>query len=1029
MTKKTNIKNNKFIVLIIMVSILFLAMFASVIVMNVKGSGYSFSGDVQIPELSKGDVFEVPEAKFGNVDAMHTVIYPSGKALTTDKVNLTEHGKYVLRYSVSDGNTLYNKEFNFDVKAPAYYFTTNNQEVRSNAEYGYDDLSKKNGLQINLAEGETFIYNDVLNINNATKDNPLVKFTYSPKQQRSDAQYYICRFTDIYDATNYVEVEIKVASGVDSFWCGARARAAGQVWKAWDYSGSAPILRINSPFNTPMCAFAKDTFKDAAYDVSNILSNQFAGIYINPDTKELHVGSFHFTINMDFWPMCIDLDDISYQEVIWPGFETGECYFSIVGQSYVSSSADLVLFHAKDKDLTATEIIDRDGPIIDVDFGSEEENNLPKGAVGYSYPVFDAVASDVNSNGYVKVEKHAYYGYVRSSGIYSTVGRGYNQEINIVDGRFATEKIGKYAIVYRAYDFSGNCTEKVVEIQVDQNPVVINNVETVGTVTTVVEQGNKVSLASVKENGGGAGKLLTYYHVTKNDEEIPVKGNDIMGYYLVPEETGIYTIKAGYQDLIGNTNYYEYNLLVLKQSKPAFKNDAELPQQFVQTVKYLLPELYATNTQKSEVLATVTIKDGTGERTYTYGSDVTFTPDINGKAIITYTAGANSISYSIPVISMKNELNEIDLNKYFEITGNGAKELQTAGMFISANGNGGIKMVQTQLARDLTFTVKPVNMPKDFNRFNVILTDSVDASISVKLTIDATNGPVDLLVNGNLAHNDIYASVINDKIFTIKYDLLTNSFLVDNNYSCGIKKTVQGEDFNGFPSSRVIVSFEVEDCVNASSGIILTKINSQQINAGIKRDTVRPMIYLPQEYGNYIRKEGSVIDIIPAIAGDVLSPYTKVTFSVTFNGKAYVDENGKEFTNIDATKSGYKIVLSERGEYLITYSAVDWANVRVNLPIRLEVLDEKPPVITISGTIPTTVSAGKIKLPIITATDNASEEKNIVIYATVIDPYGNMQYVVDRSFTVKYKGVYELIITAMDQEGNIAMQRHQITAK
>lgn len=1030
MTKKIRLNKNKIFILSIILGLLTLVLLFSFIITSAKGSGYDFSGNIQIPELSKGDVFEVPDAKFGSADAIHTVIYPSGKAYTSDKVNLTEHGNYVLKYSLDDGSKVYVKEFPFEVKAPAYYFTTTNESVRSTAGYGYDETSKKEGLKISLAEGETFVYNEVLNINECSKDNPLIKYTYSPKQQTSDAQYYFCRFTDVYDSNNYVEVEIKVGPGTDSYWCGARARAAGQVWKAWDYSGAAPILRINSPYSTSMCAFAKDSYKDPYDDIRNILANQFAGIYIDANTKELFVGSFHLSANIIYWPLCIDLDDISYQESLWQGFETGECYFSIVGQNYISSSADLVLFHAKDKDLTSTEIIDNVGPIIDVNFDKEDGNNLPNGAVGFSYPVFDAVASDTNSNGYVKIEKHVYYGYTRATGVYSTPGYGFNKEVEIVDGRFNTDKAGKYAIVYRAYDFSGNCTERVVEIQVNENVVAINNIEAIGAIETAAEVGNKVSLATIRANGGGAGRLTSYYSVKRDNEEIVVQGNDIMGYSFVPEKPGVYKVKAGYKDLIGNIKTYDYDLIILKQVRPAFASDAELPKQFVETVKYLLPELYATNLDNTRTLASVTIKDGNGERAYEYGTDAIFTPDAtSGNATIIYSAGQTSISYSIPVVSLKNDKNEVDLNKYFQVVGSGVKELQASGMFVSAYSNGGIVMTQPQLTKGLELTIKSVNMTKDFPRFNVILTDSIDESISAKLTIDATNGSVDLLSNDKLIHNDVYSSVSEGKLFAVKYDLATRSFLVDNAFSCGINETVHGESFNGFPSNKVIVRIELEECVNIESGVLLTKINSQQINLGIKRDSVRPTIYLPVEYGNYIKKEGSVVDIIPAIAGDVLSPYTKVTFSVTFNGNPYVDTNGRTLTNIDATKSGFQIVLSERGEYRINYLAVDWANVRVNLPISLQVLDEKAPEINIKGTIPTSVSKGEVKLPVITATDNVTEEKDIIIYATVIDPYGNMQYVVERAFNVKFKGVYELIITAMDREGNIAIEKYQITAQ
>ena len=211
------------------------------------------------------------------------------------------------------------------------------------------------------------------------------------------------------------------------------------------------------------------------------------------------------------------------------------------------------------------------------------------------------------------------------------------------------------------------------------------------------------------------------------------------------------------------------------------------------------------------------------------------------------------------------------------------------------------------------------------------------------------------------------------------------------------------------------------------------QVGAQQINSGIKADNVVPFAKTLGEYGKLTRSLGSEADVLPVIAGDVLDPLTTVTVKVVQRGtpeRIMKSTDGVDLNGIDGTKA-YKFVADAYGDFDITYVISDGAYNNTSLRFRLTVIDEQPPVITVSGKVPETASRGTVTIPMAEATDNI--DKTPAVYITVFTPGFQTIYAAvapngkNASFTAQASGVYVMRYNAIDSMGNSAFLEYFIT--
>ena len=139
---------------------------------------------------------------------------------------------------------------------------------------------------------------------------------------------------------------------------------------------------------------------------------------------------------------------------------------SITAGMYNSSSANFCITKLHGVDLTAEKFLDGDKPVITVD---NKYDKMPEAKKGMSYPIPSATAYDLYS-GDCEVKTSVWYNYTSTNAVLTP----------IADGRFVTDRVGDYAIVYEATDNYGNTASEVLWVHASEN-IALPEIEITGT--------------------------------------------------------------------------------------------------------------------------------------------------------------------------------------------------------------------------------------------------------------------------------------------------------------------------------------------------------------------------------------------------------------------------------------------------------------------------------------------------------------------------------------------------------------------
>jgi hypothetical protein len=1022
-----------------LLAVVFLIFIGNSLSTSTAAGDYEFTGGTVNASYNIYDTLTVPDAFFGNVAAEGVIYFPDGRTYKSKAVRLDAGGKYTLEYRAVIDGKLYTHQTDFNVITTLYSFADN----RSSAVYGYNALTDRTGLNVSLARGDVFRFNDVINLNDSSQLAAALEFTFAPQESgKWDARNVYITFRDVYDPDNKVDIWMRMGAGGSS-WYYMVARANDQFWTGYDYSGSVPVMRINHGlFGTLLfyTSYNDFTMNDAV--IEDHLKKQYVRFWYDEETKQMYLGfPMPNLTTKTTYPAVVpitDFDDTEYQMNPWDGFTTGEVTVEITCENNEPDTADFVFTRIGDKDLTRQTVDDTQGPSIVIDAGEFGVAHMPNGSAGYSYPVFPAVAADVYSGGSVEVQTRVFYAYSRASGIYNTLDGTYAYEIDISNGKFFTPRLGYYAICYRACDYYGNITERVVGITVQGHESAAEmDTLSISTPQTSASAGDFVSLPEILSYGGGTGVLAAGYEVKLNGQAVTVQGNAVQGWKFLPETAGEYVVTAYAEDLIGNRAAQTYAVSVAAPTAPSFDTSVSLPKYFLVAADYILPSFTATDyiNNKAPVTATITVIDGAGTRNLT-GAPVRFTPDSNGNAVIRYTAGGNYKEYTIPVLSVKNG-SALVLANYFVTSGEVVVSPKANGMSVLADGAG-----SAEFARDIIadgFEVRAmVNPAKNkFGKLSFYLTDMYDLSVSVKVSFLKSAGTAgcEVYVNDAPAGYSLpVANFSNNQALSVSYSATTNRVSAGGGAGLPVKSTIFGAAFNGFPSGRVYVRTALEN-VSEQSEVYLTRFNNQNLNSDILTDMVAPAVKIIGDYGLLARSVGSEVETLPVLVGDILDPYVSATVSVQYvlsegdeivSQEYLVSTDGITLNGVNAL-SGYRFRADKFGEYVITYAAADSSGKTNVISTKLMVLDEEAPVIKLDGKKPETANRGEVTIPPVSASDNSG--KPVSIYTIAVGPDSKTIYVVNGKFEAKYSGVYTVIISAIDANGNTAIERFFVTVK
>ncbi len=1013
-------KNTKksLLVTLTMAFLLFVCTAFGIFIADVNAQGNSaltlIGGEIA-EEYILDDVIEIPDAQltYGGEtkDAEISVIKPSGERVRSAKVKLTEGGLYKAEYKALFGGKAKTVEKLFTVNIPLFSKTS----AKTSWEYGVDDSNYqtgKEGVKVRLEKGDTLIYNDIIDLKRS--NGQIIDFFLLPEDGAGtkDLKRVVITLTDLYDPKVTLTIILQCANdhgGSDKWWFDWTYVLAGgqnqtptgvegkgtpneKKWVGGDWGSVVPY------------SFYGTRSKGGG---ASVVGTESLNIIYNEDENAVYVGNTEI----------INLGDLTYFEDPWMGFKTGEVKMSITGDGYARGSANIMITRIGINNLKNKFFTDDVAPEITLDFEDYDENNLPVAGKGLSYPVFSAKASD-KVFGEVDVKTTVYYNYESQQ----------RYQIDIQNGRFATDVTGYYTIEYLAYDGFKNEGKKLVTIYCGATSPALT-IEAVGGYETSGGTGAMIFPAEIQYTGG-TGVVKTYATATpQSGGEFVIDGG------FRPEEAGVYKIQLYAVDMLGKTVTFEYDLTISINSKPVFIEEPILPRFFLEGYKYALPTIpaydYSSGVEREQIETTIAIKDGKeGGQVRDLDSNVTdFVADADGYATVIYkatgAAGSNTAEYKIKVIDAWRDISKysIDMKQYFY----GENIVVTDSS----------ESVNVSSAVDTSYTfVNPVIAHRFETRFSIIdgrfdclqlvLEDSKDPTVRFTIEIDNAQGQIEnapLRINGVALRYRPWAGFDGESDFYFVYDEV-NKILKDDASLKQVVTNADGSAFEGFPSGLVYVTVNT---IGVNGGAELAWKNyGGQILSESDYDTIAPSIKLSADYASKY-SINTVAEIYSAVAADVLSPevYTSMTVRDP-NGKIVTDVDGLKLENVPFDRS-YFINLEMYGSYSVKYSAMDWMEREQDYSFALLVVDDQAPEITVAKEIKTEVKQGrKIEIAKATATDNVDGDVSVYIY--LVDPSGIISKVTaGQKVQLTVKGEYELRYLAIDKFGNLNILYYNIT--
>ena len=969
---------------------LMLASFSAVGIGLLVGNAEEVSfGTVQLQEVyDLNATFNVPQAQViqdGEVyQAESKIVFPDASSYESDSFVLTQEGVYTIIYYCKIGGEYYQKEESFEVKSSSEsLFTIKNGSVK----IGESDISHELcGAQIDGSLGLEVTYNRVIDLSESTKNDMFLEIVATAhEEQKPDFSEFYITLTDIYDATNTVQIKVHCAKTNSYQLSYSKAKACDKNW-----IGGAPVSAIIGG------TVLKHSFGSWDFTADNTIKL----FWDNDDLSIYTYNSAGVKTEM------ADFNEESYITKIWDGFTTGEVQLSIsIGDvtgmpRYVIKSINGLAF---ENDYPTDNI----APSIRVDL---PDGDLPDAQVGKEFKLFSSVVTDnlaVN-----ELSTKVYYNY--ASGNYV--------ELAVIDGAFTPTRKGDYTIVYFAKDSQGNTDEKIVTITAYEtlDPLVVmfdgKEVEN-------RQAGEYFAMQNVAVTGGSGGYITNFY-LRSDGNEKEINHDDIQ--LITP---GTYTIVCVVRDYIGNVVECEYDIIVSAQSSLFMDSSFHLPKAFVSDQAFALPMPISYDYSTGSMVAVTPVVSATVDgNAVAVSQDGVFTPSISsekGIANIKYTYSKGDLLgeyiYSVPVVNVK-DADGLAMERFFVGDAFTSSANVSCIQFATTTSNSELSFVKSLQAKSFALEFITDATIMNTSCIDFIFTDKLDRNISVVVRM-YPNGTMS--VNGSKAKAVSSSVDEENQLYTIAYDNENFSFSDRNGSNFGIvSTTASGEEFKGFTSDEIYLTIcmgEVRSSVNFS----ISKLNGQVITRAT-RDVIAPQVFFHSELGG-MKSVGDKVTVYVAQAYDVLSTVNSVSVTVrnTTTGNYVKSDDGVLLNNVDGTKT-YEITISEFGSYVIQVAAKDSANRVTTATKTMFVGDTIKPTIIVEGNISRTANVNEtIILPNMNVKDNMSESDKIVSYIVVFDPNGLAKICVG-GFIPMIAGTYVVRYVAMDENNQIATVEYSI---
>ena len=992
-------------------------------------TAYAKSGDVSITWQGVSDVYEVGESvDFSAIklsdgskeyETIFTVYYPDGNITKENKIVLGQFGKYRVVAKATVNGKLIEKTKEFVVKNPAYSVSGE----KSSVSFGNNALvsDEIEGINLSLKNGDTFNFGKIIDLNEFTKDDKLIKFYFTPENVGSaEVTNLYVKLTDIYDENNYVLTTYKclvsTISNLRSTYVSVGANGYAQTGLEYKSTKDGTIEYNNHNFSTHKNdIYGFRSMASATGEPAEIEDFDENYQFLAVDYKERKFYAQYCWYKT--WKdanMISDLDEpLIYNDQLWNGFTTGEVYLSLYADGYVSSALNLFITEIGKQDISQTTFKDDTAPELTVDFGEYSETDVPVARIGKTYPLFDATAFD-ETDGFVKVSAKVYLNYYSSS----------KAICHVRDGGFVPTREGKYTIVYSAVDNAGNRSERCVDVEADEGLGELNiDVEYFDNSTKVAEP-YKVGAYTVSNAGGNVTVAITARKADGNGEEYDIDPDTLT---FIPYETGEYDIVYTVSDY---TSVIERALRinVEKTDLPVIYELPELNDFYLNNCRYDLPYAYAYDYSEGQRklirCSAVVYADDSSVGENVEDGKITVKANDHIKVVFKATNSKGSTE-SEPVTARVVDIgyNEADALKagnlfYGKDFTCKAEEEYIRYSYKGADDKARLEFVNKLLLNEFNFTFGFVDAATDYSSVTVTLTSVKDQDQKLVFTFTPKGEVINLSVN-DYYQDFIVPKTSDDQIIYLSYN--NNSKFASVNGSANVYLSSL-KIFNGFEDNFVYLTVDFNG-VGGGFDFDVRKLYMQSLtNSG--DDDGEPKIFTIVANSS-IGRYGEKYTLNAPIFYDLIDPnvyaYVKV---VDPSGSPVKADDGTVLNGSAAADRNYTFTLNSYGQYSVKFRVSDYTENEATSSFVITVKDDIPPEAYLKGDYSTYCFAGEtLKIAGVTVTDNASEYS---VRKYVRNSDGVMSELTSDEYVFAKVGRYTINYFVYDAEGNTTVVSYEV---
>lgn len=953
------------------------------------------------------------------------IMFPDGVKKTGTKHVLDQNGRYEITYIAETSVGIIQATEDIYAYKKAYSVTKDT----SSCEY-VDEIkcnqTKQGGIQVNLSEGDTWTYNQAIDISKASLETPII--TYYTRQMSEladhvslDVESTVIRITDFYDETNYVEIHNTyncTNNSTGRLQPYVLAGANGQTPSGIDPTNrSSRTITYNNAIYYLHTGKAWGACLDTVPGAKGIFGQKYSPDIANSDNRgfSLFYDYANNAIYMrhDTTHIVTDLDEPAiYSNNLFKGFTTGEVIISLRCEGYKETHAFFEvsnIFGTKNRGLNKEFAYDENAPIITL---SNNANNFYI-SKGEEFELFKATASDPHIRGDVTVE--VYYDY----------GSPNERFVPINDGKFMASFVGKYTIIYKAIDTFGNVARKVVEC----NSITTTNNEIVSVDFSFVNEVNAGEIVTLDAPiVTGYNKDLFYKIAVYNDskEDGALLDKDNLSFRV--GRVGHYTIAVEYGDYsCSRTKYYEFNSL---PSNNAYLETEYFPKYFIKDAMYTLDDNKAVfcNTEKYQLFnpKVKVIEDGNIADMHDIDAEKYYVNALNKVQFKYYFSDLNFFtSEEIPVVDV-NFIEGIDQTAYF--VGDVAKVASMSSIAIKTNASSGDSRID--FINPLSFDLFRMNLTfistRGFDSFDLIMEDYYGISEDFVISFRFNGNILLATINGKTSE------IGNINYLIMSYDSINKELSLGNGFAISLDSPFINDRFN--------LSFEYKG-LTSQSEFEIKSINNQTLSNS-NYDAFAPQIAYKRLAGQ--RKINSSVIVRESYCCDVFSPYLKKSHKmmVTYrenleSGVSFLTStNGHLLNGNENPQDDYGLFLDKHGIYTITYKYADQSysygvmqENEVTVSEVIYVNDNECPEVIIDGATSLTIDAGNVNSEITVRNYVVKDGSNVNVAIYAVSPQNRVIRVNDMKFTPYMSGDWRIIYYAEDANNNCSSASYTIRVK